>query len=1093
MVNVNIPRKLPQCELLAILNDKASQRHDIDFNFFGQLDNFRQRVSGEILQINKLFPEYTPHDEQYHIRNLFNIADRVLGKDRLEEMHSAELFVLAVALYGHDWGMAVSDVERQYILTGDLLEGNAEDLWILPDECQRFSKFAHEKMLETDADGSFGEISIEIWREYVRQTHAFRSGERVRKFFESIDGGIADAASRVCIGHWADFEDLQKYDLYPPNFSVLGETINLRALAVYLRLIDLLDLAEDRTPYVIWKFVAPRDPYSKMEWKKHRALRPVTCRQYQDGRVIQVDGSTDDHEVYAALEDLRVYCEEQFRCCNDVLAQMNDPRHKLDIYRISWRVAPRGFEPISIQFEFDRMRMFEILGDEIYQGDPYVFLRELLQNSIDAIRMRREVLQKHGIDPGNCGEIHVTVEHGCNGDAIITWRDYGIGMDEYIVRNFLAIAGKSFYQSKDFEREGLKLDPISRFGIGILSCFMVADRIEIETFRDPYLSPQSEPLRIIIPAIHRQFRIEKLPHEGADIGTTVRVFVRGRKLKKDSANKSLKSLDVIAYLSAVAGFVEFPIVVSEGDRKIIILHPKQDAETALQRFGEEFEVHQLDLSFPWGKAFFPQDLTSVYEVLQEKHWDIALDLGLKEYDGVLAYPVPINDKIDLRGFGREGARVIRRGQIESTARKIRWHDCWTRYAGMLEGVSPSSQCYPSFAVYRDGILLAKASPPRDWRWEGESPLPIPKLIVNIPKSIIRKIDLARTQLLEQTEPWALPIWEAHLHHMVELFLEELLSLDPAERLYQLGRFATFHNIEPERLWNFFPHKRWPLLFLKAGGKMSFLEWEKVSKNTIYIPPRLLRREISKIIYAWWIQEEYEGLLTQWVGDQSIVNYLEPFKLPRSINVAIRISELPMLTSHALGVVRFLEPPWEDGPPLVQEVMLPIEKPKKLPDDEQILEKAVENPILLNQVERARFVKFLTRIPRIVEFSQPYQEYFAYGSEFLNLKHPITQTLIKITAYWELAKRRGNLPKVQLGRLDDALPSRYFFTKTGEILSRELSQIGLLAQEMQLGDVHKALDMIPASEEFVPGTYEEYYNSEEEMDNMKINHTFGKPL
>lgn len=298
MVIIETPKELPDCDLIKVLAEKIVQRHDTDFNFFGELDDFRMRVSNEMLQVNVLFPEYTPHDEQYHLKRLFYVADTILGKERFEAMNSAELFVLAIALYGHDWGMAVSDQEKRYILTNELPKGKTEeDFWILPDEHTRLAKFAHEQRLEIDADGRLEKIPIEMWREYVRETHAYRSSERVNRFFSSIDGGIAEAASRVCEGHWLDFENLQDYCLYPSDFSVLRETVNLRAIAVYLRLIDLLDLAEDRTPYVLWKFVAPRDSRSKMAWMKHRTLRPVTCAPYQTGRIIRVDGSTDDHEV----------------------------------------------------------------------------------------------------------------------------------------------------------------------------------------------------------------------------------------------------------------------------------------------------------------------------------------------------------------------------------------------------------------------------------------------------------------------------------------------------------------------------------------------------------------------------------------------------------------------------------------------------------------------------------------------------------------------------------------------------------------------------------------------------------------------------
>jgi hypothetical protein len=206
MVNTEIPKGLPDCDLIKVLAEKVEQRHDIEFNFFGRLDDFRQRVGDETRQINELFPEYTPHDEQYHLRRLFNVADTIIGKERLEAMNSTELFILAIGLYGHDWGMAVSEQEKQYILTNELpKEEKAEDLWILPDERLRLSQFAHKQRLPIDSNGSIKEIPIEMWREYIRETHADRSGERVRRFFEPIDGGIADAASRVCAGHWVNF------------------------------------------------------------------------------------------------------------------------------------------------------------------------------------------------------------------------------------------------------------------------------------------------------------------------------------------------------------------------------------------------------------------------------------------------------------------------------------------------------------------------------------------------------------------------------------------------------------------------------------------------------------------------------------------------------------------------------------------------------------------------------------------------------------------------------------------------------------------------------------------------------------------------
>lgn len=359
----NMNSSTPDCFLIQVLQEKSKQRRDSNFDYLGELNRFGKRVSDEIRQINELFPEYTPHDKEYHISRLFHVADKVLGRHLISGLNATELFVLACSLFGHDWGMAVSKTERQVIIQG--YPQPSDEFSLLLNEPEKFQQFL-KKHCSTIKNAN-NEIPVELWREYVRQTHAPRSGQRVRRYFESLGSGLGGAIARVCEGHWVDFEVLHDYRLYPQDFSVLGESVNLRALAVYVRLIDLLDIADDRTPFAIWKFVDPRDSISKMEWAQHRALSPVTCPNYQEGRVIQIDGSTDDYQVFAALEDLRIWVQDQFKGCMDTLHRLNDPKHRLDLYHIDWRVAPRGFDPIPVQFEFERSTVFEILSSHVYQ------------------------------------------------------------------------------------------------------------------------------------------------------------------------------------------------------------------------------------------------------------------------------------------------------------------------------------------------------------------------------------------------------------------------------------------------------------------------------------------------------------------------------------------------------------------------------------------------------------------------------------------------------------------------------------------------------------------------------------------------------
>lgn len=50
----------------------------------------------------------------------------------------------------------------------------------------------------------------------------------------------------------------------------------------------------------------------------------------------------------------------------------------------------------------------------------------------------------------------------------------------------------------------------------------------------------------------------------------------------------------------IAGFVEFPILIKEGNRRTIIIHPiKQlDLEWLRNHVGEDFHIFKLNLSYP---------------------------------------------------------------------------------------------------------------------------------------------------------------------------------------------------------------------------------------------------------------------------------------------------------------------------------------------------------------------------------------------------------------------------------------------------------------------------------------------------------------
>ena len=123
----------------------------------------------------------------------------------------------------------------------------------------------------------------------------------------------------------------------------------------------------------------------------------------------------------------------------------------------------------TYHFQVNLGGMLDVLSNHLYKS-PDVFLRELLQNGVDAITLR----QKSQPD-WNGGKITITVEPGRR----LIFRDNGAGLSEEGIHRFLAVIGQS--SKTELVNGKIPEDYIGRFGIGLLSCFMVSDSIVVHT------------------------------------------------------------------------------------------------------------------------------------------------------------------------------------------------------------------------------------------------------------------------------------------------------------------------------------------------------------------------------------------------------------------------------------------------------------------------------------------------------------------------------------------------------------------------------------------------------------------------------------
>nr|WP_320161584.1 ATP-binding protein [uncultured Methanoregula sp.] len=992
-------------KILSTLEKKLKNGPDIDFDYIRIFNELQSHISKEIQFINLVFPEYTPHDEKNHISNCFRIADEILGEKVILSLNIAELFLLSICIYAHDWGMAINPIQKKYILSNFTIE-ESEKKWLLSEERENFLIFLRNEGIEVSNAENFENLPPSFFQKYIRQTHAERSGKRIFELLNELDPnyGIGESAKIICIGHTLEFVQLENQKNYPLQYSLLRKTVNIQALTIYVRLIDLFDLGEDRTPYILWKYVAPEDVNSKMEWAKHRALRPITCPQKQGLKIILVNGDAYDPEVYAALEDLRKYCEDQLRRSNDLLIRMNMPEYNLDIRHIEWDVKAHNFEPINIRFEFDRNKMFDILSSEIYQNDPYVFLRELLQNSIDAIRLRRElVIKNQGLDSQSFGKIEVTVEHLPNGDSVVTWTDDGIGMDKYIIKNYFSIAGKSYYRSSDFEKLGLKIDPISKYGIGILSCFHVANKIEINTYKDPNTVSECDPLEIIIPDISRQFRIEKKKKaHDTRIGTKIKIFVSASKIKKK--NQDFSQLNVTHYLKKIAGFVEFPIFINENLERTVVLHPNVDKNRFQTHILDGWNIYQYNTSLQFSDVFLPQDIETAKTNYSLKIWDIKTDLQVEGFEGSILFFIPKNEQnhcIPDHSTGYTGVKIISGiGNLNSEV--IRWQHQWTDHHTLID----EEKKLETFAVFNQGILLSKTEMP--WEIQGNvltQVSPRVKVIINFIGKNSLLIDISRSKPSIGNESWFIPISQAIIN---KIFKEEKIlksNKNSKLKLLKIGQLLSHYPISFRNFVDQYPYENVEIPLLKIKGKIDFFAVKEFGEKKIFeIPEPIINLFQKKLLQTLLKTRDEITLLSYWNGEDCV-----PLTTGDYHNSSAIIHEVMSFSNsiikkhfHLCDEVRFLSPITDKSPILIQKILSPYHNEKLNVDS--FLIKCNNTPESLSTLEisflneEMRFrnpLGYFVSHPLVYHFPKQFQNYFAYNYRIVNYDHPIAHELIRI--------------------------------------------------------------------------------------------------
>ena len=274
-------------------------------------------------------------------------------------------------------------------------------------------------------------------------------------------------------------------------------SLDRRFCAILLRLADILDFDDSRAPQAIYEYnefderTSYSEQFSEEEWEKHLSSSGFRFESVKD--------RSYPYPLDYTAECRSIQIEQKVKCYLDwVDRELDECSKMLRRFAGTWNdfvlpakverhIQSDGYLSGQYRITLDQDQVMELFVGENLYSDPAVFVRELIQNAIDAVRTRKQLDRSLPSDWTGQINIRTWSERGYQWFRI---EDNGIGMTEDIIRNYFLKVGRSYYNSDEFrqEKHRCKADPdytpVSRFGIGILSCFMgdkKTNQVEVST------------------------------------------------------------------------------------------------------------------------------------------------------------------------------------------------------------------------------------------------------------------------------------------------------------------------------------------------------------------------------------------------------------------------------------------------------------------------------------------------------------------------------------------------------------------------------------------------------------------------------------
>ena len=617
--------------------------------YYGKVLELREAIRGWLAYIPQSFPHYTRHTIE-HSEEIISQLSKLLFKDDdpaqpTVSLSATEVYVVTAGAYLHDAGMVVSDKEKGEILKSDDWAkwttgsgGGAKRLA----EVKKFRKA--KKPADKIVRNFLADVQLRfLIAEFVRSSHHQRA-VRVLTQHQAALGRFAfdspmllNTINDVCLAHGLRQHELRDAERFPERRDIRGEKVNVKFMAILLRMGDLLDMSYDRACPLLLNAACPLPAGSLAHWTQYQAITHFMVAPDR----IEITAECKNQREHQVLQDWCQWLVDEVREAGNLMAR--SPRHRnwqtpevsLGVTGSTITIRPADgatYIPSRWVIEIDNEAVFQLLIRDAYEN-PEVFIRELIQNALDANRCQMYTdAMSQGVErpeyPTQFSEetrlgypVRISLKTSkvksefsgeTEGKQVLVVEDGGIGMDRDIIERYFLQVGRSYYRSEEFRR-AFGFVPTSRFGVGFLSVFAVSDYVVVETHKPS--SPTSDgPILLTLTGPRNYLLTDKGSRRTS--GTRIEV-----KLRKQIEHGKLTEV-----VTQWCRRVEFPVLVDDLGAKTTVEAERVEDFTYempdVTEKGAKFIVRAFPINRPGieGELYVFAHITKVGESWVDKWW-----------------------------------------------------------------------------------------------------------------------------------------------------------------------------------------------------------------------------------------------------------------------------------------------------------------------------------------------------------------------------------------------------------------------------------------------------------------------------------------